>query len=221
MASVIAAARANGWRTGIITNGGFVPQSAKIAGRGALLRCARNRRRRAAPRVVRLTPRHRRLREGGVVTDQTVEPDPVRMRYPRAIAVFCLAYLTITIVAASCSIALEALLQPPPTPDKVHSASYVVSERFYPLLNLVVWTAFSALYFRRSTPSMREALGLGAAWLALALVVDYAAFVAIEHPFSLDARDFYIEQFPWIYLIYAAVAVSPALYVKLRARRRR
>jgi hypothetical protein len=142
-----------------------------------------------------------------------------RFGYLRAIAVFCLAYVTITVVAAGCSIAFEHWLQPPPTPEKVHSASYVASERIYPLLNLVVWTAFSAVYFRTRAPSMDEAFALGALWLAMALVVDYAAFVAIEHPYSLNAHDFYVEQFPWIYLIYAAVVASPALYFALGSRR--
>jgi len=140
------------------------------------------------------------------------------LHYARAMEVFCLAYLTITVVAAGFSILLEAWLQPPPTADKVHSASYVLSERFYPLLNLIVWTAFSAFYFRRRAVAMRLALALGGVWLAFAVVVDYVAFVAIEHPYSLNARDFYVEQFPWIYLIYAAIVASPLLYAALRSR---
>jgi len=145
--------------------------------------------------------------------------EPEKLRYAAAIGTFCVAYLTITVVAAGLSIAFEAWLQPPPTADKVHSASYVVSERFYPLLNLVVWTAFSALHFGGRAVATRAALALGGLWLGIAVVVDYLAFVAIEHPYSLNAHDFYIEQSPWIYLIYAAIVASPLLYAALRSRR--
>jgi hypothetical protein len=48
------------------------------------------------------------------------------------------------------------------------------------------------------------------------MLVDYVGFVLIKNPISLSAHDFYIGQFPWIYLIYLAIFVSPLLYVLLR-----
>jgi hypothetical protein len=49
--------------------------------------------------------------------------------------------------------------------------------------------------------------------------VDYVGFALIKNPFSLSAHDFYISQFPWIYLIYLAILVSPILYATWRSKR--
>ena len=41
------------------------------------------------------------------------------------------------------------------------------------------------------------------------MVVDYVCFVLIKNPISLNPHDFYIGQFPWIYLIYVTVLFAP------------
>jgi hypothetical protein len=58
-------------------------------------------------------------------------------------------------------------------------------------------------------------LVLGAFWLAAAMIGDYVCFVRIKNPISLSPHDFYIGQFPWIYLIYVAVLVAPLCSVML------
>jgi hypothetical protein len=144
-----------------------------------------------------------------------------RLHYKRAVVTFILAYLAITVLAVGLSISLEAIMHAPPANDIVHNPSYVLSEKFYPLLNLLVWTTFSWVYFkiRENAPGLfKEALALGLFWLALALAVDYVGFVLIKHPLSLSAHDFYIEQFPWIYLIYLVIFISPMCYAALWSR---
>jgi len=104
----------------------------------------------------------------------------------------------------------------------VHSPSYLFAEKFFPIINLLVWTAFTWVYFklRRNAPVLlREAIILGACWQILAMFVDYVGFVLIKNPISLSAHDFYIGQFPWIYLIYLAIFISPILYAALRSKR--
>ena len=76
------------------------------------------------------------------------------------------------------------------------------------------------MYFRsrqhNDPPNLREeAFALGAFWLTAAVVVDYVGFVLIKNPISLSPHDFYIGQFPWIYLIYVAVLIAPLCWVKL------
>ena len=66
------------------------------------------------------------------------------------------------------------------------------------------------------SPQLRvEAFALGAFWLAVAVAVDYVGFVLIKNPISLTPHDFYIGQFPWIYLIYVAIFLAPLCWVKL------
>ncbi|HWY42952.1 MAG TPA: hypothetical protein VNX66_05615 [Candidatus Sulfotelmatobacter sp.] len=146
-------------------------------------------------------------------------PTPAGLRPIRAIATFLLGYIAVTILAIALSVALEQITHPPPAKEMVRSESYVLSEKFYPLINVLVWTALSWGYFsirRNSTNLFKEALSLGSMWLILAMLVDYVGFVLIKNPISLGAHDFYIGQFPWIYLIYLAIFVSPLLYVLLR-----
>ena len=46
-----------------------------------------------------------------------------------------------------------------------------------------------------------------------AIVVDYVGFVLIKNPISLTPHDFYIGQFPWIYLIYIFAPLCKATLV--------
>jgi hypothetical protein len=140
---------------------------------------------------------------------QTTQPP---LQYKRAIVTFLLAYFAITVVATGFSLLVGALLGASPVTEPLQDPGYILSEKFLPLLNLIVWTPFSLLYFKKRTnrPGLRkEALALGAFWLAMALPVDFLGFVVIQSPLSLSAHDFYIGQFPWIYLIYLAVFMSP------------
>jgi len=146
------------------------------------------------------------------------QPSQHGLRFGRAIWTFLVAYLTITVLAAGLAIGLQSLMHLPDSADMVHSPSYLLAEKFYPLLNVLVWGGFSWIYFRNARPSMKEAFSLGVFWLALALPVDYVGFVLIKNPWSLNAHDFYIGQFPWIYLIYVAVLLSPMGWASLRSR---
>jgi hypothetical protein len=141
-----------------------------------------------------------------------------KLNYKRAITTFILAYLVITVLATALSLIIGAILHTPATDLPLQNAAYLLSERFLPLLNLLVWMTFAWVYFKK--PSNRadprkEALALGAFWLAVALPVDFIGFVVIKSPISLNPYDFYIGQFPWIYLIYIAVFFSPLTYVTL------
>jgi hypothetical protein len=154
-------------------------------------------------------------------------PSGYRLNYKRALWTFALAYIAITIVATAFSIAIELSMHVPPNTAALADPAYLLAERFLPILNLMVWTIFAWLYFRnqptltKSLSSLRgESLALGALWLIAAIVVDYVCFVRIKNPISLSPHDFYIGQFPWIYLIYLAVLFSPLCYVTLATRTR-
>ena len=136
----------------------------------------------------------------------------------RALWTFVVAYVAITIVATVFSIALVQAMHVPDTVPPVESPAYRMAERFFPAMNLLVWMPVAGLYFkgRGRIEDTREAKLLGAFWLVLAIVVDFVGFVLIKNPISLSPHDFYIGQFPWIYLIYLVVFASPWCYVLLR-----
>jgi hypothetical protein len=133
-------------------------------------------------------------------------------RWGRALWTFAAAYAAVTVVATAFSLACVAVRGGAPPGRPLDAPGYQLAEKLLPALNLAVWAPFAGLYFRGRArgPALRtEAWALGAFWLALALPVDYVGFVALRTPISLGARDFYVGQCPWIYLIYAAVLASP------------
>jgi hypothetical protein len=146
----------------------------------------------------------------------------MQLRYKRAVVTFVLAYVAITIVAIAFSIAIEVYGHFPPVNGPTFpTPAYLFAERFLPFLNLAVWMVFGWVYFRRRVGSegrlalRGEALALGVFWLAGAVVVDYVCFVRIKNPISLNPHDFYVGQFPWIYLIYVTVLFAPLCSVML------
>jgi hypothetical protein len=131
----------------------------------------------------------------------------------------------VTILAVALSISIGMIGHMPQTAEPMQNQAYLLSERFLPLLNLVVWGMFALVYFRRrvvmdQVTLRREAISLGVFWLAAAVVVDYVGFVLIKNPISLSPHDFYVGQFPWIYLIYVAVFFAPVCAVALFRRNR-
>lgn len=140
-----------------------------------------------------------------------------------AIRAFVGAYLVVTVLCAALSIAIIAIQHDPSNSSQaVHGRGYVDSERFDPFINLAVWTYFARRYFRRlpdAARSLRHGLLLGRMWLGIALPVDLIFFVIIKNPISLSPHDFYVGQFPWIYLIYCTVFLGPVCAAALASRR--
>jgi hypothetical protein len=172
-----------------------------------------------------------------------------QLNYKRAVVTFLLAYIVVTILAIALSVAIGIALHLPQTPEPMQNQAYLLSERFLPLLNLAVWGLFAWVYLRpqthpqqskardkarsetrsqiRSKPqsetrsdTRREAIALGTFWLTAAVAVDYVFFVLIKNPLSLTPHDFYIGQFPWIYLIYVAIFLAPIATLALSTPRR-
>jgi hypothetical protein len=93
-----------------------------------------------------------------------------------------------------------------------HNIAYMQTEKYLPLINLIVWLICTGIYFKHVKINLFTAFTLGITWLVIALLVDYIGFVLIKHPLSVDAKGFYIDQFPWIYLTYVSVFSSPVIY---------
>ncbi|GGA62740.1 hypothetical protein GCM10011507_12910 [Edaphobacter acidisoli] len=157
----------------------------------------------------------------------TTRTQPVaqpRLHYRRALTTFILAYISVTILGIALSIFIGIIGHYPSAAEALQNQAYLVSERFYPFMNLVVWSLFAWAYFRKRAKQAgkisltREARTLGAFWVVAAIIVDYVGFVVIKNPISLSPHDFYIGQFPWIYLIYVAIALSPLCYIALLRR---
>lgn len=105
--------------------------------------------------------------------------------------------------------------------DVKDNEALMIAHKFWPIINLCVWTAAAWIYFRRpANVSYANAAKLSVFWLVIAALADFVGFVLIQHPLSADVNGFYVGQFPWIYFTYAAVAASPFAYVALKNRRK-
>jgi hypothetical protein len=148
-----------------------------------------------------------------------------QLNYKRAVVTFLLAYIIVTILAIALSVGIGMALHLPSTAEPMQNQAYLISERLLPLLNLAVWGLFAWVYLRQRThrersKTRREAIALGAFWMAAAVAVDYVFFVLIKNPISLSPHDFYLGQFPWIYLIYVAIFFAPLATFALSPTRR-
>lgn len=135
----------------------------------------------------------------------------------RALLAFLFSYIVITVLAFGLYLLIAAIMGVSQTAefDIRHDPAYALAEQLYPILNTFIWAGFATWYFRTRRPvqPMREAWLLGAFWLAIAVPLDLIYFVLIPNPLQVSAEGFYIEQFPWIYLTYLVVLISPAIAV--------
>ena len=147
-------------------------------------------------------------------------PRPSALRWKRALTIGAIAYLTITAAGIGLFFLIAALQHTGSYASPMKDPSYLLEEWFLPLANLLIWTAWGLAYFGQRCDTVRpwswEPLKLGALWLALAVPADFLDSVAVRSPESMSAHDFYIGQAPWIYLIYAAVFISPACAAAVR-----
>lgn len=91
--------------------------------------------------------------------------EPV-LNYKKALITFVVAYIVINILAPIFTIIVAAIMHANlgNTATAVHTKAYVTSERFYPLLNLVVWVSFAWIYFKKQAkvPDVKQAVRLAA-----------------------------------------------------------
>lgn len=139
----------------------------------------------------------------------------------RAWLLFLAVYVGINIPAVALYVLIAAVLNTPFSPPQTILAdpAYRLAQRFYPLLNLVFWMMASWYYQRGARSGDRlESLRLGCFWLLLAIPLDFVIYVVLPTPLSISVGDFYVGQFPWIYLTYLAVLASPLCYSLWRSR---
>ena len=141
----------------------------------------------------------------------------MKLNFIRALALFFVAYIIVTILAAAtteCYGLISNLPPPPPGVSPVQTPVFLATVPYHVLIMLIVWTLFAWIYFRKRRninpgAEKTETLNLAILWLALAMVVDCVGFVLIKHPYSLSAHAFYVDYQPWISLIYIAIFLSP------------
>ena len=142
----------------------------------------------------------------------------------RALIYFFVAYGAVTILATATTL-LYGFVYHSPQPEELgvsllKAPAFTATVPYHVLIMLLVWPAFAWGFLRKRQPrnrdgELREALRLSFFWLAAAMIVDFACFVLIKHPWSLTPYEFYVEYEPWISLIYISIFLSPLICLGL------
>jgi hypothetical protein len=151
----------------------------------------------------------------------------MKLNYTRAIFLFFIAYIVVTILATATTEIYGAVSNMPPADpglSPVRMPVFVATVPYHVLIMLIIWPLFAMIYFKKpekkkSVDERSETQNLALLWLALAVVVDFAGFVWIKSPYSLTPHAFYVDYQPWISLIYLAIFLSPWIRLALSGRK--
>ena len=141
----------------------------------------------------------------------------MKIKLTRALVLFFLAYILVTVLAAITTETYSAVYKsPPPVPGMsvLQAPAFVATVPYHVLIMLIIWPVFAWIYFKRpKQPSilkqMTETRNLSFLWVFAAIIVDFVGFVLIKNPYSLTPHEFYILYQPWVSLIYISIFLSP------------
>ena len=145
----------------------------------------------------------------------------MKIKFTRAIVLFFIAYIIVTILAAATTETYASIHNsPPPAPGMsvLQAAAFVATVPYHVLIMLIIWPIFAWLYFKnpkQQNAQSAETWHLAFFWLAAAVIVDFVGFVLIKNPYSLTPHEFYVLYQPWISLIYLAIFLSPFIRLGL------
>lgn len=89
---------------------------------------------------------------------------------------------------------------------------YEKTKPWHPLYNIIIFPIFAYLYLNGlDTIIFQNVVMTSIVWGSITVIFDLFGWVIIKHPWSLTAKEFYIDYQPWISLIYLAIYASPFL----------
>lgn len=139
----------------------------------------------------------------------------VTFSFKKALINFTWAYIIVTILAYSISYLAAIMFKLPSLGGSpFDEPAFVMTVPYHLLINLLVWTFFGYLYFKKKQTNqyhLKEAMYLSCYWLVIAMIVDLVGFVLIKSPVSLTPYQFYVEYQPWISITYLIVFISPLI----------
>ncbi len=88
--------------------------------------------------------------------------------------------------------------------------AYEKTKPWHPLYNIIIFPLFSYAYFSiLDTVTFQKVVITSILWGTITIIFDLFGWVMIKHPWSLSAKEFYVDYQPWISFIYVAIYASP------------
>lgn len=142
----------------------------------------------------------------------------MELYFKKAITNFVFAFVLVTLLTFASTFVATVLFKLPSYKElgvsPFQDPTFIMTVPYHIFINLLCWIFFSFLYLRvkkkeKQSISLREAWQLGIFWLALAMIFDFISFVLIKSPMSFTPYQFYVENQPWITILYFIVLIAP------------
>ena len=87
---------------------------------------------------------------------------------------------------------------------------YEKTKPWHPLYNIIIFPVFAFLYLNGlETITLSNVIATSIMWGTITVIFDLVGWVLVKHPWSLTFKAFYLDDPPWITLIYIAIYASP------------
>lgn len=123
---------------------------------------------------------------------------------------YWIAYSIATLIGISHTVFNIFVLKMKPMDEKSMGEGYERTKPFHPLYNLIIFPIFAYIYFKGiDVVKFRNVIMTSILWGTISIIFDLFGWIIIKHPWSLSAKEFYINYQPWITIIYITIYASP------------
>jgi len=123
---------------------------------------------------------------------------------------YWMAYVIVTLIGILHTVFNIYILKMKPMDEKSMGEGYERTKSFHPLYNIIIFPIFAYIYFNGvDVVRFSNVIMTSIIWGTITIIFDVLGWVIIKHPWSLSAKEFYIDYQPWITLIYVSIYASP------------
>lgn len=123
---------------------------------------------------------------------------------------YWIAYTVVTAVGMLHTIFNIYVLKMSPMDEYSMGDGYEKTKKFHPLYNILIFPIFAYIYLNGTNiGDFNNVIMTSIIWGTITIIFDLFGWVIIKHPWSLTAKEFYLDYQPWITLIYIAIVASP------------
>ncbi|VEU81241.1 hypothetical protein [Haploplasma axanthum] len=123
---------------------------------------------------------------------------------------FWTAYIVVTCIGMLHTTFNIFVLKMKPMDENSMGEGYEKTKPYHAIYNIIIFPIFAWIYFSGlDEVTISNVIFTSLIWGGVAVVFDYFGWIVIKHPWSLTAKEFYINYQPWISIVYIVIFSSP------------